>query len=242
VYYTFFSVVVVVVVVGGVRRVGLVAKVAAVDTRGALVTVFLVAVVVDGGVVVLTFFWIGSDLREPADEIIGVVVSLRRALAAVGAVNLETNDRVEPVAFFGFSSVSVVKGGAGTFFVASNATLGTRTGFVLVAFSFDVATTGFFVVVVGGTVIDFGLVVVVEGFFKVAIFLLSSEGGRTVVVGCLFTGALGLSSFFLLLTEEETLFDGFVIVSPFLTFSLLFFSSVVLWLELLVTLEFSDNN
>lgn len=148
--------------------------------------------------------------------------SLRLALAAVGAVNLETKDRVE-LAFFGFSSVLSAEeeeeAGAVTFLV-NKATLGTRAGlgFVRAAGflgSSGVVITGFLTSVVG-FLRPSGLLLRTGSFF------LSCSGiVLRNVVCCLLIGALGLSS--LLLLTEETLFAVF-----FTTSCNGFFSSVLL--------------
>lgn len=153
-------------------------------------------------------------------EVGGDTVSgLRLALAAVGAVNLETKDRVE-LAFFGFSSVlSAEEAGAATFLV-NKATLGTRAGLGFVSAagflgSSGVAITGFLTSVLG-FLRPSGLLIRTGSFF------LSCSGiVLRNVVCCLLIGALGLSS--LLLLTEETLFAVF-----FTTSCNGFFSSVLL--------------
>lgn len=202
---------------------------------GAFFIVFFVAVV-GGGEVALTFLWVGSTLRTllpPTDEGVLAVISLRRALAAVGAVNLETSDRVE-VAFFGFSSTaSVAAGGGGAAFLASKATLGTRAGFVIGLLS---PATAFFLT--GVFFASFPSVGLVKVLLAVVVagtpFFFSLSAVLRTVVGCLLIGALVLSS--LLLLTEETLFEvfSFLIVPPRTS---LFFSSEQLEF---VTLEFTD--
>lgn len=147
----------------------------------------------------------------------GAAVSLRRALAAVGAVNLETNERVEP-AFFGFSSVPAADAGEGgvTTFLVSKATLGTLACLVTAGVA-SLLSTAVFLISVG---------FLIPAFFKTGSFFLSaSSWGAFVlrkVVCCLLIGVLGLSSFLLL--TEETLFAGLFLT---LVVSLIFSSTLV---------------
>ena len=172
---TFFfnTFLVVAILVGEVRRTPVLGAVVAVET-GAFVVglaneetreVVVVLFLATEGVPVEDTFLEGASATVDAGA--------RRALAAVGAVNLETSDRVEP-AFFGFvSGLSSAAAAGGAFLFANKATLGTRAGLVVVVISVVSVATGFLRVVVTGFLIPTSFVNpgLVSGFLRVEGFL-----------------------------------------------------------------------